>query len=203
MRYHLHEPILEADSRFGGGNMITLDANHSIGLIDPKSATAAVARAFAMLPVINVFRAMANAETLYPPYIEYLSRLFQTLELDAALERMIVLRVSKKSDCFYAWRQNVVVARSVGVTEDQISALDKDDVRAACFTAEQRIAFAFTDEVMDRVEATEETYTAARKYFSDRALTEMLYVIGTYMFVVRMVRTGRIPLDDKPAPSPQ
>jgi alkylhydroperoxidase family enzyme len=175
----------------------------SIGLVDPKSASAAVARAFDMLPVINVFRAMANAETLYPPYIEYLSRLFKKLELDAALERMIVLRVSKKSDCLYAWRQNVVVARSVGVAEDQIASLDADDVRATCFTAEQRIAFAFTDEVMDRIEATDETYAAARKHFSDRALTEMLYVIGTYMFVARLVRTGRVPLDDKPAPSPQ
>ena len=116
---------------------------------------------------------------------------------------MIVLRVSKKSDCFYAWQQNVVVARSVSVTEDQMASLDKDDIRAACFAAEQRIAFAFTDEVMDRVEATEETYTAARTHFSDRALTEMLYGIGTNMFVVRLVRTGRNPLDNEPAPSPQ
>ena len=64
----------------GEGKTIALEnSNHSIGLIDRKSASAAVANAFAMLPVINVFRAMANAETLYPPYIEYLSRLFQTL----------------------------------------------------------------------------------------------------------------------------
>jgi alkylhydroperoxidase family enzyme len=131
----------------------------SIGLIDPESASATVAHAFTMLPVINVFRAMANAETLYPPYIEYLSQLFKTLELDAALERMIVLRVSKKSDCFYAWRQNVVVARSVGVTEAQIASLENGDVRATCFTAEQQIAFALTDEVIERVEATDQTYT--------------------------------------------
>jgi alkylhydroperoxidase family enzyme len=175
----------------------------SIRLIDPESASAAVAHAFTLLPDISVFRAMANAETLYPPYIEYLSRLFKTLELDAALERMIVLRVSKQSDCFYAWRQNVVVARSVGVTEAQIASLEKGNVRAACFTAEQQIAFALTDEVMDLIEATEETYTNAKKYFSDRALTEMLYVIGTYMFVARLVRTGRVPLDDEPAKSPQ
>lgn len=179
------------------------NARHGIKLVDPESASADVAHAFSMLPVINVFRAMANAETLYPHYIEYISRLFKKLELDAALERMIVLRVSKKSNCFYAWRQNVVVARSVGVTEDQIAALDKGDIRAACFTEEQRIAFAFTDEVIDLIEATEETYSAAREHFTDRVLTEILYVIGTYMFVARLVRTGRVPLDDKTAPSPQ
>jgi hypothetical protein len=31
----------------------------------------------------------------------------------------------------------------------------------------------------------------------------MLYVIGTYMLIVRVLRTGRVPLDDKPADSPQ
>jgi hypothetical protein len=56
---------------------------------------------------------------------------------------------------------------------------------------------------MDRIEATEQTYTDVRKHFSDRALTEVLYVIGTYMFVARLVRTGHVPFDDEPAPSPQ
>lgn len=182
-----------------------MEANTTAGLklVDPETASAPIAHAFTMLPVINVFRAMANAETLYPHYVEYLSRLFKTMELDAALERMIVLRVAKESDCLYAWRQNVVVAHSVGVTEEQIAALEKGDIRADCFTEKQQVAFVFTDEVMRRIEATAATYDLAKQHFSDRALTEALFVIGTYMFVARVVRTGRVPLDDKPAPSPQ
>ena len=41
------------------------------------------------------------------------------------------------------------------------------------------------------------------QFDSDRALTEILYVIGTYMLIARVIRTGRIPLDDQPAASPQ
>ena len=63
-------------------------------LIDPETASKPIADAFALLPVINVFRAMANAETLYPYFSSYLLRLFQPLELDKALERMIVLHVA-------------------------------------------------------------------------------------------------------------
>ena len=51
---------------------------------------------------------------------------------------------------------------------------------------------------MDLIEATDETYAAVKNNFSDRAITEMLYVIGTYMLVVRVLRTGRVPLDDEP-----
>jgi alkylhydroperoxidase family enzyme len=174
-----------------------------LSLIDLETASEPLKDAFALLPVINVFRAMANAETLYPYFGNYMLQLFRPMELDKALERMIVLYVAKRSDCFYAWRQNVVVGHSVGVTDEQIVALETGDIRAKCFNEAERTAFSFANEVMDLIEATDETYTAVKKHFSDRAITEMLYVIGTYMLIVRVLRTGRVALDDKPADSPQ
>jgi alkylhydroperoxidase family enzyme len=145
---------------------------------------------------------MANAESLYPAYIQYLHLLFKPLALDSGLERMIVLHVAKRSDCFYAWRQNVVVAKSVGVAPEQIDALERGDIKAKCFTAREQVAFTFTDEVMDLIEATDATYAEVQRFFSDREITEMLYVIGTYMLVVRLQRTGRVPLDEKTADAP-
>jgi alkylhydroperoxidase family enzyme len=172
-------------------------------LVDLETASQPIADALALLPLINVFRAMANAETLYPYFGKYMLQLFRPMELDKALERMIVLHVAKRSDCLYAWRQNVVVGHSVGVTDQQIVALEAGDIKANCFSEAEQSVFSFTDEVMDLIEATDETYAAVKKNFSDRAITEMLYVIGTYMLVVRVLRTGRVPLDDEPAASPQ
>lgn len=162
-------------------------------LIDPQTASKPISEALALLPVINVFRALANAETLYPHFSQYMLQLFGPMELDKALERMIVLHVAKRSDYFYAWRQNVVVAHSVGVKDEQIAALERGDVKASCFSEAEQVAFAFTDEVMQLIEATDQTYDAAKKHFSDRALTEILYVIGTYMLIARVIRTGRVP----------
>ena len=172
-------------------------------LVDPETASKPISEALALLPLINVFRALANAETLYPHFSQYMLQLFRPMELDKALERMIVLHVAKRSDCFYAWRQNVVVAHSVGVKDEQIAALERGDVKASCFTEAEQVAFAFTDEVMELIEATDQTYDAAKKHFSDRALTEILYVIGTYMLIARVITTGRVPLDEKPAASPE
>jgi hypothetical protein len=50
---------------------------------------------------------------------------------------------------------------------------------------------------------TDRTYEAAKRHFSDRALTEILYVVGSYMLVARVLRTGHVPLDDKPVPVPE
>ena len=98
-------------------------------LVDPKTASQPVADALALLPLINVFRAMANAETLYPYFGKYMLQLFRPMELDKALERMIVLHVAKRSDCLYAWRQNVVVGHGVAVRDQQIVALEAGDIR--------------------------------------------------------------------------
>jgi alkylhydroperoxidase family enzyme len=183
--------------------MPTRPVEQRLKLVDPETASQPIKNALTLLPVINVFRAMANAETLYPYFGKYMLQLFRPMELDKALERLIVLHVAKRSDCLYAWRQNVVVGHSVGVTDQQIVALEAGDIKATCFSEAEQSAFSFTDEVMDLIEATDETYAAVRKNFSDRAITEMLYVIGTYMLVVRVLRTGRVPLDDEPAASPQ
>jgi alkylhydroperoxidase family enzyme len=183
--------------------MSTQSATQSLKLVDPETASQPVADALALLPLINVFRAMANAETLYPYFGKYMLQLFRPMELDKTLERMIVLHVAKRSDCLYAWRQNVVVGHSVGITDQQIASLEAGDTQANCFSEAEQSAFTFTDEVMDLIEATDETYAAVKKNFSDRAITEMLYVIGTYMLIVRVLRTGRVPLDAEPATSPQ
>jgi 4-carboxymuconolactone decarboxylase len=202
--YHTVCALLNAFEIPAPGSQIKKDApTPRLGLVDPDHTSEELAETLKLLPVINVFRALANAESLYPTFGPYMAKLFKPLELDKALERMIVLRVAKRSDCLYAWRQNVVVAHSVGVTDEQIAALDNGDVGASCFTSEQQAAFAFSDEVMDLIEVTDKTYAAAKQHFSDRALTEILYVVGTYMFISRVVRTGHVPLDDEPAPSPQ
>jgi hypothetical protein len=55
-------------------------------LVDPDNSPPEVAEAFTLLPALNVFRAMANATTLFPPYQAYLARTFKPLALDAALD---------------------------------------------------------------------------------------------------------------------
>src|SRR5580700_3099521 len=107
-------------------------------LVDPETASQPIKNALTLLPVINVFRAMANAETLYPYFGKYMLQLFRSMELDKALERMIVLHVAKRSDCLYAWRQNVVVGHSVGVTDQQIVALEAGDIKATALVKPSR-----------------------------------------------------------------
>jgi alkylhydroperoxidase family enzyme len=156
---------------------------------------------FDKLPSINLFRAAANAPTLYPAFIQYMYLLFKPLELDARVERLVVLYVGQLSDCVYIWRQNVVVAKSLGITEEEIDALQRHETQAGCFSDTQKAAFRFAEEALRLIEVSDEVYAEASHFFSPRALTELLYVVGTYMLLARVARTGRVPLDETPAPA--
>lgn len=158
--------------------------------------------AAAGLPTINVFRALANAPSLAPAYMQYFGRLFKPLQLDARIERLVVLLTGKLSDCEYIWRQNVVVAKSLGISEEKIAELDKVNLEASCFRAQEVTAFKFVTETIRLIEVSDSTYIEAEQHFSARELTELLYVVGSYMFLARLVRTGRIPLDKEPAQVP-
>ena len=164
-----------------------------LALKDVEVTTTAVDPAWDLLPVPNLFRVMANADSLYQPYTRYLEALLTRLELDAALEMMIILQVVKESDCYYAWRLNLAFAKGRGVSQEQIDALELGEITANCFTAQHRVAFRFAQETIQLIEVVETTFNDAKLYFSDRALTEILYLTGTYMFISRLLRTGRVP----------
>ncbi len=171
-------------------------------LADDRSMSHLLTGAASGLPAINVFRALANAPSLAHDYIQYFARLFKPLELDAGVERLLVLLTGKLSGCEYVWRQNVIVAKSLGISDVKVAELDRLNLDAPCFSTAERVAFAFAQEVIERVEATDRSLNEALKHFSSRALTEILYVIGSYMFLSRLIRTGRIPLDENPAEVP-
>jgi alkylhydroperoxidase family enzyme len=118
------------------------------------------------------------------------------MELNAALERMLILHISKRSACEYAWSMNLLVAKVVGVKDAQVEAIHNGAVTASCFTPAEIAALRFVEEAMDLVEVTDSTFERAKQFFSDRALAEMLYIVGAYMFVARVARTARVPLDE-------
>jgi alkylhydroperoxidase family enzyme len=175
---------------------------HPLPLPNDSAIQPLLTGAAAGLPPINVFRALANAPSLAPAYMQYFGHLFKPMELNARIERLVVLLTGKLSGCEYIWRQNVVVAKSLDISDEKITELHEGNLQAVCFNADEVAAFKFATETIELIEVTDSTYSEAEKHFSPRALTEMLYVIGSYMFLARLIRTGGIPLDEQPAKVP-
>ncbi|XVQ07417.1 carboxymuconolactone decarboxylase family protein [Spirillospora sp. CA-255316] len=171
-------------------------------LVSPDTAEAAVRVAMGRLPDGNVFRAMANATEVFPPMIEVMRALFKDLAIDLRLARSAVLVVARLLECTYVWRQNVITARSVGVTTAQIEAIEAGELRDGAFSAVQCAVLRFTEEFVRDVEVSDDTYQAVDSALGPRQTAELMLLIGTYSTLCRFVRSGRVPLDAIPGPSP-
>ncbi len=168
-------------------------------LVDPAQIHRGIAEGVTAFPLDNLERVMANADTLFPAYLVFIGAILERMNLDPDLVRLIIMFVAKESDCFYIWRHYVIDARNYGVSQAQIDSFEICDIEPTLFSKQQRVAFRFVHEAMFLVEVTDATFAETKKYFTDRAITEMLYVVGAYMCLCRVARTGRVPLDELPS----
>jgi alkylhydroperoxidase family enzyme len=164
--------------------------------VDPDSAPEKVREALEVVPPINIFRMVANAETAFRPWLAFGGALLSALELDARVRELVILRVGNLSGAEYEWVQHVPIALSVGATQEEVDAIERGEVDADCFGPAERAVLAFTTEVVRDVRASDEAFAAVREHLSPREVVELLLVIGNYMLVARVAETTGIEIDE-------
>ena len=83
------------------------------------------------LSVLNINKMMAHAEHSVRHFMRMGNSLLTQAKLDARLRELAILRIASLCDSRYEWYQHAIVAKQVGVSEQQITAvrLDKDSQR--------------------------------------------------------------------------
>ena len=170
--------------------------------VDPESVSPHVSEALGRVPPLNIFRMMANAETAFRPWLRWGAALLSELALDPLARELAILRVARLTPhAEYEWVQHVAIARSVGATDAQIAALERDHAEAEAFSAPERAVLAFTTEVVRDARASDATLAALGETLSPREIVELLMVIGQYMMVARVMATTRMELDEPVDPA--
>jgi 4-carboxymuconolactone decarboxylase len=165
--------------------------------VDPGAAPEPVQRALAAVPPLNVFRMVANAETAFRPWLAFGGALLSSLQLDARVRELAILRVARLSGAEYEWVQHVPIALAVGASEHQVAAVGRGEIDHGALRAVERAALRFTTEVVRDVRASDEALAAVTAAgLSPREVVELLLVIGQYMLVARVAETAGIELDE-------
>jgi AhpD family alkylhydroperoxidase len=165
--------------------------------VDPDGASERVREALDVVPPLNVFRMVANAESAFRPWLAFGGALLSSLELDPRVRELVILRVARLSGAEYEWIQHVPIAQAAGASEEQIAAVDRGDLESDALGELDRAALRFTTEVVRDVGASEESLRALLDHgLSPREVVELLLVIGQYMMVARVAQTAAIELDD-------
>jgi alkylhydroperoxidase family enzyme len=165
---------------------------------DPERLPDAAREALEAAPQLGVFRMMANAETAFRPWLRWGGVLLSELQLDPLLRELAILRVARLiPHADYEWVQHVPLARSVGASDAQVAALERDDIEADSFSDAELTVLRFTTEFLsDAARVSDETFAAAKGLLSARELIELMMVIGQYSMLARVMATTELDLDE-------
>lgn len=165
-------------------------------LVDAATAPEAVRTVLERLPVqLNIFRMMAHAETNFRPLLKLGTSILTEQQLSGKLRELAILRVARLSDASYEWAQHVPIAKLAGASEDQVTALERDAIDAACFDPVERLVLRFTTEVVRQVRVPDALFAEMLQHFSSREIVELILAIGFYMTMARIMEVTRLDLD--------
>jgi 4-carboxymuconolactone decarboxylase len=171
------------------------NAMAQIPYVDPQASSPRVAEALDALPSLNIFKMLANADSAVIAYLRFAGILLTELELDPKLRELAILLVAARTGAEYEWIQHVGIAKALGIGDQQISALERGDLRAACLDPDAQVLLAFVSEVLDGPRAEAETFAALSARFPPRQIVELLLVVGNYHMLARIMTALEIDLD--------
>jgi len=164
--------------------------------VDPAQATEEVRQTLAQLPLdLNIFRMMAHAQTNFRPLVRLGTSILGQQKLSAKLRELAILRVAQLSPARYEWVQHVPIARAVGASQEQIAAIERDDITASCFDADDRLVLRFTSELVDSAKPSDGLRTELIARFSPQEIVELVLAIGFYMTMARLMETTGVDLE--------
>ena len=168
-----------------------------IPLVAPEDLSPHMAELYRTSPggKLNIFRLHAHAPTVFPGYSEMAMAIFTALDVPPLERELVVLIVAKVEDCEYEWAQHAQIAASMGIPQEQIDAIANGDFTAAVFSEREKALFEFARQTIKNVRVDDDAYNAVAAFYSHRQIVELLFTIGSYMMLARIMEVAEIELD--------
>jgi 4-carboxymuconolactone decarboxylase len=145
---------------------------------------------------LNLFRMLAHAGTTGKRVLSLGNALLSQLELPPKLRELAILQVAHESGADYEWVQHVALARSVGVTQAQIEAIEHGSVPASLFNSREQRVLLFTKEVYRGSAISDEDFVGMTQAFTSREIVELLLLVGYYTMLARFMKALEIDIDE-------
>jgi 4-carboxymuconolactone decarboxylase len=145
---------------------------------------------------LNVARMIANAsDAVFQNFSRLGNALMTRGKLDKKLREIAILRNARVCGSLYEYTQHVPIAKSTGLSDEQITAIDHWET-AKCFSELERLVLRFTDEVARSIKGTRATLEALQKSLGPGEIVELIMAIGFWGMVARILETTEVELED-------
>lgn len=121
-------------------------------------------------------------------------------KIDPRLRELGQTRAGYAVGSQFVFSQHCKVMRSVGFSDDQVSAIPHWSV-ADCFSEIERAVLAYTDAlVLERGRVPDGVVDLLKAHLSDEEILELTYITTTYMMHAVMSRALQLEYDNRPDP---
>ncbi|WP_027365653.1 carboxymuconolactone decarboxylase family protein [Desulfotruncus alcoholivorax] len=143
---------------------------------------------------LNINKMIAHAENSARHFMRLGNSLLTQAELDERVRELVILRIATLCRSYYEWYQHEILARKVGVPEEQIAAV-KEGPDSPVFNALEKAALRYTEEVTLNVKSSDETFNEVAKHLNHRELVELTLTIGFYNLVARFLENTEVQIE--------
>jgi 4-carboxymuconolactone decarboxylase len=145
---------------------------------------------------LNVSLMIANSEPVALAGQELGDALMRQAKLSPKLREMAILLNARNCGAYYEWVAHIPAAKACGVTDEQIKAIEGWWRSAKVFSDLERLVLQFTDELSRGVKGRRETVDALKKLLGPREIVELIFTIGYWGLVARLLETLEVDFDD-------
>jgi 4-carboxymuconolactone decarboxylase len=142
---------------------------------------------------LYLFRACVRTPELcraWVPSVTY----FGTTPLSARDRELLILRTCWLCKNEYTWANHIVGAKRAGLTEDEIARVTKG-TKATGWSASDALVLRAADELHTDQAIQPATWKTLSERYSERELTDAMFIVGQYTFISMWARSGDFPLE--------
>ena len=148
---------------------------------------------------LNVYRALANAEKVFTGWMLAGRAALTSPVVPVRLRELVVLRTAYLMDCPYELGQHRDVARTAGLSRDEINAIiSESDWQEAHFSPVELALLHLTTELLTTRNVSAEVFEQVHTALGSEATVEVLMVISRYSGLALMLNALKSTLTKPP-----
>ncbi|GFG51259.1 carboxymuconolactone decarboxylase [Mycolicibacterium agri] len=141
----------------------------------------------------NILSTFVNHPALTKEFLRFNVHLLFNSTLPPRLRELAILRVAHRTDSQYEWVQHVRMGMAEGLTEDDIAGVQRGEASDPF----DRTVLAAVDELLDKYELSDATWSALGERFDTRQRMDFVFTVGCYVTVSMALKTFGVELEQE------
>jgi alkylhydroperoxidase family enzyme len=142
----------------------------------------------------NVLTTLMRHPDLTGPFLAYNTVLLNAPLLEPRQRELMILRVAWRTRAPYEWAQHVRMARSCGITAEEIGSVASGS-EAGIWSPLEADLLGATDQLLDQYRIDDDTWARLAEHLDERRLMEVTFVVGTYACLAMAFNSFGLELD--------